>query len=292
MSYILKSSKNILITGSNGFIGSYFKNNYNKKYNISTFSFLNDNLKELNLSNIDIIIHLSALVHQMGGESEEEYEKINVIQTIDLAKKAKSNGVNHFIFMSTVAVYGLETGTIQCNTKYNPITDYGKSKLKAEKELLKLEDDNFKISIIRPPIVNGYNAPGNMKSLIILISKVHILPFANIQNKRSMIYVGNLCHFIDEIIIQEKAGIFLASDDEPLSTTRLCELIANNLDKKVYLLKVPFFESLLKLVKPSFHKRLYESLEVDNSKTKKVLNLVNPYSVEDGIRLMLKDYSK
>jgi UDP-glucose 4-epimerase len=102
-----------------------------------------------------------------------------------------------------------------------------------------------------------------------------------------MVYIGNLCNLIDEIIIQEKEGIFLASDDEPLSTTRLIELIANGLDKKVYLIKVPFFESLLKLVKPSFHKRLYESLEVDNSETKKVLGFKNKYSVEEGIRLML-----
>ncbi|KIM07423.1 MAG: hypothetical protein KU28_05500 [Sulfurovum sp. PC08-66] len=64
-------------------------------------------------------------------------------------------------------------------------------------------------------------------------------------------------------------------------------MIAQNLDKKVYLVEIPFFESLLKLVKPSFHKRLYGSLEVDNSITKEKLNLKNPYSVEDGIRLML-----
>ena len=68
----------------------------------------------------------------------------------------------------------------------------------------------------------------------------------------------------------------------------MIELIAKNLDKKIYLIKLPFFESLLKLVKPSCHKRLYGSLEVDNSITKEKLNLKNPYSVEDGIRAMIK----
>lgn len=82
---------------------------------------------------------------------------------------------------------------------------------------------------------------------------------------------------------------FLASDDEPLSTTRLCELISQGLNKNIYLIKIPFFAEFLKLVKPSFYKRLYGSLEVDNSITKEKLNLVNPYSVEDGIRLMLND---
>jgi len=195
--------------------------------------------------------------------------------------------------MSTVKVYGEETDTAYTeNSDCNPQDDYGKSKLKAEQELLKLEDDSFKISIIRTPIVYGYGVKANIKSLINLVNKVPILPFANIQNKRSMVFVGNLCHIVDEIIIQVKAGIFLASDDEPLSTTRLIELIADGLDKKVYLVRIPFFESLLRLVKPSFHKRLYESLEVDNSETKKILNLTNPYNVKDGIELMLKDCSK
>jgi nucleoside-diphosphate-sugar epimerase len=280
--------QNILLTGANGFVGSYFKSNYNNKYNINTFSFLNDSYKALDLSSINTIIHLSALVHQMGGASEEEYEKINVIQTMKLAKKAKESDVKHFIFMSTVKVYGEETDiAYDENSECLPKDDYGKSKLKAEQELQKLQDDNFKVSIIRTPIVYGYGVKANIKSLINLVKKVPVLPFGKIENKRSMIYIGNLCHLIDEIIIQEKAGMFLACDDEPLSTTKLIELISENLDKKVYLIKIPFFESLLKLVKLSFHKRLYESLEVDNSKTKEVLNLVNPYSVEDGIRLMI-----
>jgi UDP-glucose 4-epimerase len=75
-------TKNILLTGSSGFIRNYFINNYKSKYNISSFSFRNNNFKALDLTNIDTIIHLSALVHQMGGASEEEYEKVNVTQTI------------------------------------------------------------------------------------------------------------------------------------------------------------------------------------------------------------------
>jgi len=69
--------KNILLTGSSGFIGSYFMDNYSKKYNINKFSFLNDDLDDLKLNDIETIIHLSALVHQMGGASEDEYEKTN-----------------------------------------------------------------------------------------------------------------------------------------------------------------------------------------------------------------------
>jgi len=296
--------KKILITGSNGFLGGYFKNKYSNNYNIKTFSFLKNDFGSLHVENIEVIIHLSALVHQMDGASKEEYDRVNVFQTLDLAKKAKASGIKHFIFMSTIAVYGVETGVINENTNCSPITDYGKSKLKAEIELQKLEDDYFIVSIIRPPIVNGYDAPGNMKSLINLVQKVPVLPFGNIQNRRSMIYVGNLCFFMDAIIEKGLSGIFLVADERAVSTTELIELIAQALGKRVYLVRVPFFEGLLKLVKPSFHKRLFGSLEVDNHDTLtrlfgKVETLLPkertsekkallPFSVEEGIELMLQ----
>ena len=279
----------LLITGASGFVGSYFINKYKDKYAINTFSFLKDDMNTLDCRNMDVVFHLSALVHQMGGANSEEYERVNVIQTLELAKKAKENGVKQFVFMSTVKVYGEESNSKYTeNTVCNPEDDYGKSKLKAEQELQKLEDENFKISIIRTPIVYGYGVKANIKSLINLVNKVPLLPFGKIENKRSMVYIGNLCHLVDEVITQEKQGIFLASDDETLSTLRLIELVAKNLDKKIYLVKIPFFETLLKILKPSFHKRLYGSLEIDNTITKEKLNLKNPYDVEDGVRLMIK----
>lgn len=278
----------VLLTGANGFIGSYLVAKYKDKYNIQKFSFLNDNIDTLNCTNIEVVFHLSALVHQMSGASLDEYERVNVIQTLELAKKAKESGVKQFILMSTIKVYGEETNSKYVeNSNCVPEDDYGKSKLKAEIELRKLKDDNFKICIVRTPIVYGYGVKANIKNLVQLVNKVPVLPFGNISNNRSMVYIGNLCHLIDEIIHQEKSGVFLASDDEPLSTSKLIKLISKNLDKKVYLLRIPFFESLLKLVKPSFHKRLYGSLEVDNRITKEKLNLVNPYSIEEGIKYMI-----
>ena len=279
----------LLITGSSGFVGSYFINNYKDKYDIKTFSFLQDKLSKLDCSEIDVVFHLSALVHQMGGASASEYERVNVIQTLELAKKAKESGVKHFIFMSTVKVYGEETDSVYTETSVcHPEDEYGKSKLKAEKELLKLEDENFQVSIVRTPIVYGYGVKANIKSLLNLVDKVPVLPFGKIENKRSMVYIGNLCHLVDVVIEQQKPGVFLASDDKPLSNLKLIKLIAKNLDKKIYLIKIPFFESLLKILKPSFHKRLYGSLEVDNTITKEKLNLKNPYSVEEGIGMMIK----
>ena len=280
--------ENILLTGSNGYLGSTFLNQYKNKYSFEKFSLLNQKLKDINFDSIDIILHCAALVHQKVEHSYEKYHEINVDYPIKLAKLAKQNGVKQFIFISTIAVYGEDIQKLDENTTSNPITPYGKSKLEAENQLLELNDDNFVVSIIRPPMIYGKNAPGNIDSLVKLVKKLPVIPLGKIDNKRSFISIQNLCYIIDEIITQKQNGIFLASDDEPLSTSKLIELIAKNLDKKIYLIKIPFFESLLKLVKPSFHKRLYGSLEVDNTLTKEKLNLKNPYSVEDGIRVMIK----
>lgn len=280
--------RKILITGASGFIGTYFINKYRYKYEIQNFSFLNDNINNLSCNNVEIVFHLSALVHQMDGASLVEYEKVNVLQSISLAKKAKESGVKQFTFMSTVKVYGEETTNIYTeNSICKPEDDYGKSKLKAEDELKKLEDDNFKVSIIRTPIVYGYGVKANIKNLVNLVKKTPFLPLGSIENKRSMVYIGNLCSLVSEIIDQNQSGVFLASDDKPVSTTKLIKQISKDLNKKIFLFKLPFFESLLKIFKPSFYKRLYGSLEIDNTITKEKLNFKNPYSLETGIKNMI-----
>ncbi|MCT7580313.1 NAD-dependent epimerase/dehydratase family protein [Aliarcobacter butzleri] len=280
--------KKLLITGSTGYLGNSFINQFGNKYTFEKFSLLNQKIEDIKLDNIDAILHCAALVHQKVELSYEKYHEINVEYPVKLAKIAKQNGVKQFVFISTVAVYGEEKEKLDENTVCNPITPYGKSKLEAEKELLKLNDDNFTVSIVRLPMIYGKNAPGNIDSLVKLVKKLPIIPLANIKNKRSFIFIQNLLHIIDEVILQKKSGIFLACDDEPLSTSKLIDLIAKNLAKKTYLIKIPFFESLLKILKPSFHKRLYGSLEIDNTITKEKLNLKNPYSVEDGVRFMIK----
>lgn len=287
-------NRNILITGSSGYLGGSFIKQYQDKYQFDTFSLLTQKTKDINFNGVDVVLHCAALVHQKVESSYEKYHEINVEYPVKLAKLAKENGTRQFVFISTIAVYGEELETLDEHTTCKPITSYGKSKLEAEKQLLELNDDTFVVSIIRSSMVYGKDAPGNIDSLAKLVKKVPIIPLGRINNKRSFIYIGNLCHLVDEVIrLRVKhgvtaSGVFLASDDEPLSTTRLIELIAKNLDKKIYLIKVPFFESLLKLVKPSFHKRLYGSLEVDNTLTKERLNLKNSYSVEEGIKLMIQ----
>lgn len=279
--------KRIVITGGSGYIGSKFISAFEDKYDFLKFSLLQDSLDDLDINNVDIVLHCAALVHQKKEHDYEKYYDINVRYPINLAKKAKKNGVKHFVFISTIAVYGEKERIIDENTSCNPVNPYGKSKLEAERQLGKLKDKNFIVSIIRLPMVYGKDAPGNIRSLINLVKKVPVLPFAKIDNRRSFVYIGNLIYMINKIIEKKIAGIFLASDDKSISTTYLIELIAKELGKKVFLVKIPFFESLLKVLKPSLHKKLYGRSEFNNSATKEVLQYKNPYSFEDGINYMI-----
>jgi UDP-glucose 4-epimerase len=280
---------NILITGSSGYIGSHFTKAFADKYNFVKFSLLQESLDNLQIDKIDIVLHCAALVHQKTAYDYEKYENINVKYPVALAKKAKRAGVKQFVFISTIAVYGEGKETLDEGTECNPLTLYGKSKLAAERELESLNDQDFTVSIVRPPMVYGKNAPGNIASLISLVKKVPVLPFGKIDNERSFVYIDNLIYLIDRIIEKRKDGIFLACDNEPISTTKLIELIAKYQQKRVQLLHIPYFGHLLKILKPSLHKRLYGSLKVDNRWTKTVLGFENRVSTEEGIRKMLEE---
>ncbi|MDP3119217.1 MAG: NAD-dependent epimerase/dehydratase family protein [Sulfuricurvum sp.] len=280
--------RRLVITGATGFIGSYFIKKSTAHETIP-FSFHNGDITTLDLSGCDAVLHLAALVHQMNGADPKQYQEINVTKTLELAKKAKQSGVKQFIFMSTVKVYGEESDTIYTETTpCHPRDDYGMSKLHAEQALQALEDEYFTVSIIRTPIVYGVGVKANIRNLINLIQKVPVLPFGNTNNQRSMVYIGNLCALIESIFEQRASGIFLACDDTSLSTTQFIREITSALEKECYLVDIPFFENLLKHLKPTFHQRLFGNLIVDNTLTKQRLQFNNPYTVQEGIKHMIK----
>ncbi|MEN8147892.1 MAG: NAD-dependent epimerase/dehydratase family protein [Campylobacterota bacterium] len=280
----------LLLTGATGFIGSSFYSNYHDRFEIETFSFQKD-LNTLSINNIDTLVHLSALVHRMDGASDEAYHEVNVVKTVALAQKAKDAGVKQFIFMSTVKVYGEESSTPYTETTpCHPKDPYGESKLKAENALLSLENEAFKIAIIRTPVVYGEGVKANILKLIGLTEKYAYLPFGGVANRRSMVYVENLAHLISELVLQEEKGIFLASDDHPLSTTQLIRSIAEALNKKVLLFPCHILKLTLRLIKPTLYQRLYGNLFVDNTQTRTQLHLTNPCTSQEGIEKMITWY--
>jgi UDP-glucose 4-epimerase len=285
--------KSLIITGASGFVGANFIKN-SPEYFIKEVDLIEQNISTIDFSGYTSVLHLAAIVHQMKSAPEEEYFKINCDLAFDVAIHAKEQGVKHFIFMSTVKVFGeftlLEEPMNELSKCY-PLDAYGKSKYKAEKLIQSLESENFKVAIIRSPLVYGSSVKANMLNLIKLVDKFSFLPFGKIQNKRSMVYVGNLVALIKIIINKEASGIFIAGDNVSLSTTRLVELIGKCLNKRVFLFRLPqIVRFTLKYFKPNYFSRLYGSFEFDNSKTNKSLDFTPPFSVEDGILDMVEWY--
>lgn len=283
----------ILITGADSFVGTNFKR-YSRYMNVEEVSLFTNKPEDINFSQFDVVLHLVAIVHQSKTISEKEYFKINKNLSLRTAEEAKKAGVKQFIFLSTVKVYGEfnpESGPWTENSKCYPDDPYGKSKYEAETELRKLEDNDFIVSIIRTPLVYGKDVRANMLSIMKLVDTMRILPFGNVNNKRSFTYTKNLIGFIERIIEKRASGVFIAMDTEPLSTTELIKLIAKHLDKRVTLVTIPLLLIKLgKILMPKISERLFGSFEMENSQTLKHLDFVPQYSTEEGIKEMVKAY--
>ena len=229
----------IIITGTKGYLATSLADYFIKRNN-STVLLLdvkNNSWGDTSFKEFDLIIHCAALVHKNEKlYSLAEYEKINTKLTVDLAKKAKSDGVKHFIFISTMAVYGSRISCFLKNeitdkTDCVPKTKYGISKYKAENEIVKLKDERFIVSIVRPPFVYGKNCPGNYVTLKKLVLKLGIVP--KIKNLKSMIYIGNLCELMLRISELEYSSIYMPQNNPMLSTAELSQLIAEYNGRKV-----------------------------------------------------------
>ena len=289
--------KTLMITGASGFIGSNFIERYKDKYNIISVDLLKVKPEELNFKNVDCVLHLAALVHQMNGAPREKYFEVNTELTKRIAEESKKQGVKHFVFYSTVKVYGYDgdlynhniilNENSSCNPKNDP---YGESKWEAEKILKNLEDENFKVGIIRPPMVYGKGVKGNMESLIKLIEKLPILPFNYNKNRRSLVNIENLMYLTSLVIDKKAQGVFLPLDEKKLSLKEIVEGIEKAYELKRINLQMiqPFFWLLTKL-KPNIMVRLYGSLQFENKETKEKLNYISQINYENGIKKMIGD---
>lgn len=243
--------KKILITGANSYIGvsfeNYIKANYPDEYTVDTVDMVDGSWREKDFSAYDAVFHVAGIAHQKETkESAELYYRINRDLVTDVASKAKMDGVKQFIFLSSMSVYGMETGVITKDTVPNPKSSYGKSKLQAEEQMAELADESFKLCTVRPPMVYGKNCRGNFQSIVKLAAKLPVFPKVN--NKRSMIYIDNLASFIKMCIDYELEGVYLPQNREYVSTSDMVRVIADTLSKKLYMSYVLGF--CIKLLTP------------------------------------------
>jgi nucleoside-diphosphate-sugar epimerase len=252
-------------------------------------------------SGVDVVVHLAARVHHMDDENPEAYRGVNTDVVRRMAEAAVIARVKRFIFISTVKVNGEGTQEgrqyLPCDVP-SPKDPYSVSKYEAEQCLLEIaKKTQMEVVIIRPPLIYGEGVKGNFNNLLKLAKSGLPLPFGAIENRRSMIYLGNMTDFIIRCIDHPKAvnQIFLVSDGYDLSINRLIKELRLAMDKPIRLLSVPMWVFTLvgRLTgKSVVVDRLCGSLQVDGIKTNALLGWTPPYTVRQGLQLTVSAFLK
>ncbi|MCR5847698.1 MAG: NAD-dependent epimerase/dehydratase family protein [Lachnospiraceae bacterium] len=306
--------KRILITGAGSFIGTsfekYIKNHPNhEEYSIDVMDTFTGNIvgsentgnsgsdsenaciEQDKFKGYDVIFHVAGIAHadtgKVSDEGKELYKKVNTDLAIDVAKKARAAGVKQFIFMSSAIVYGASSPigkekVITKDTEPAPENFYGESKLNAEIGLNKLKSAyDFKVVILRPPMIYGSGCKGNYNSLRKFALKFPLFP--RVSNERSMLYIDNLCEFIRLVIDNDESGTFHPANAELSNTSEMVRLIANAHGKKIGL--IGGFTWLLKimshftgLINKAFGNLTYASELTEYKANYRI------YSLEDSIK--------
>lgn len=240
--------KKILITGANSYIGTsfenYIKTNFPDDYAIDTVDMIDGSWREKDFSGYDSVFHVAGIAHSDSGkisaEKEKLYRSVNTDLTIETAKKAKADGAKQFIFMSSAIVYGESApiGKSKVITKETPVSPancYGDSKVQAENGIIPLNDESFRVVILRPPMIYGKGSKGNYPLLAKIALKTPIFPY--IKNERSMLYIENLCEFVRLVIANNERGTFWPQNKEYSNTSELVKMIAEAHGKNVRLVK-------------------------------------------------------
>lgn len=247
-----EQKKKVLITGAKSYIGQSFMKYaykyYSNNFEIEELDLISENWKEKKFTNYDIVYHVAGIAHaDVGNVSDEvkrKYYEVNTDLAVEVARKAKDEGVKEFIFMSSMIVYGDSAPygkkkIVDENTVPEPSNFYGNSKMQADMAVRDMATEDFKVIVIRPPMIYGKESKGNYRTLATLVKKLPLFP--DVENNRSMLFVGNLCEFLCQIMlvkeIKENAVVLIPQNKEWIKTSNMVRKIANVTERKVYVTK-------------------------------------------------------
>ncbi len=270
--------KSILITGAKSYIGESVKDyllQWPDKYAITVKDTMGWAPTASDFHGFDVVFNVAGIAHiKETSKNRHLYFEVNRDLVVKIAKAAKEAGVRQFILLSTMSVYGMTVGHIKKSTPTNPMNAYGQSKADADVEITKLEDENFKICCLRPPMVYGKGCKGNYQSLRKFALSFPVFPLYD--NKRSMIYIGNLCEFVKGCIEFKRSGLFFPQNAEYTNTSHMVELIAEENGKKIKLTKA--FNWMIKICGLDVMKKVFGDLTYETADT------VGKYGFVESIR--------
>lgn len=247
------------------------------------------------LAGAGAVIHLAARVHVGNGRAQESpalYSKVNTFMTRRLAEDAARAGMRCFIFLSTVKVHGESSATSLFAESQvpDPQLPYEISKLEAERAVAEVAArTGMACTILRPPLVYGPGVKGNFLSLLRLVDRALPLPLGAIENRRSLIYVGNLVSAIRCALSASTSGChtYLLRDGEDLSSPELVRRLARALGRPARLPRVPvrILVAAGKVLRREAEMvKIVDSLVVDDSLIRRELGWSPPFSVDQGLK--------
>lgn len=295
----------IVITGATGFVGRNLQEYLKLSHEVQPIS-VRYVLGQHFEFHTDVIIHLAGNAHDLKKLSHPEaYQEANFELTKQLFDAFLKSNATTFIFMSTVKAVADEVhGVLTEETKPNPITPYGQSKLKAEEYILSKDlPDGKRIYILRPCMIHGPGNKGNLNVLYKLVSKGLPWPLGAFDNLRSFLSVENLCFVINEMLENESIppGVYQLADDEPLSTNTLIQLLGSSLDKnsRIWNIPAPLIKKATLLgdylnlpLNSERLQKLTESYVVSNSKILATIKKPLPISSKEGLLKTFESFKK
>lgn len=301
----MENKANVLITGAGGFVGQVLtKSLLSQGYSVRalvrnrTIDFSHPHLEQIILGDlaefqqtifddIDVVVHLAAYLHKQEPKEEDKklYYDINLDLTSKLAEAALHSTVQQFIYMSTIKVNGEQTQIDEPFTaedEPNPQDDYAKSKYLAELNLKRvLAHSDIAYTIIRPPLVYGTEAVGNLEELVNLVQKNSLLlrPLGGIHNKRSFVHVNALAQYVQKAILNSAVynQLLLVSDGNDISTPELIKYIAYLNNTKVNLMNISpaILKWAAKLIGAQQKiQKLTSNLQIDSRKSMALLDSI------------------
>lgn len=294
--------KYILITGVNSYVGNAVERylaEYNARegeelYRMDKVSLRGDEWETMSFASYDVILHVAGIAHaDIGNVSEatkELYYRVNRDLTERVAKKAREEGVGQFIYLSSIIVYGDSAGVggskqIMAQTAPQPANFYGDSKWQAEQRLYLLATEQFRVAVLRPPMIYGKGSKGNFPMLLKLAAKTPVFP--KIANERSMLYVENLAEFIRLLIERGIGGTFFPQNAEYVTTAQMVQLIGRVQGRRILLCGVlnPFVKLASKVPGKigGLTNKAFGSLTIDKALSVGEIDGYQIYSLEESV---------
>lgn len=235
--------KKVLITGAGSYIGESFKFYCERNYpniSITIIDMRNENWRSFDFSGYDTVFHVAGIAHADVGcasvADQEKYYAVNTDLAIETARVAKNAGVRQFIFMSSMIIYG-EAERIDEYTVPKPINFYGNSKWLADKGVRGLAEQGvYEVAVLRPPMIYGRGTKGNYSTLSKIAKRIPVFP--DYKNRRSILYIENLCEFVGQLTLSGAGGIYFPQNSEYTSTSSLVREIGITVNHPTYAIKL------------------------------------------------------